>query len=141
MLQKMAREQYNLEITVGPFGIDSRPALILEKYAESEGKGNLFHDAIMHAYWQEARSIDDKEVLKEIAESVGLNVEHFADVFDHSQFDRAVTQDMKLAESYGLTAVPALIFAEKYLISGAQPYETLKRVVEKIQQEAQMENP
>src|SRR5438309_1003388 len=58
MFQKRAREQYGLEINAGPFGINSRPALILEKYAESQGKGDLFHKAVMRAYWQQARSID-----------------------------------------------------------------------------------
>src|SRR5260370_937437 len=67
VLQKRAREQYGLDINRGPFGIDSRPALIVQKYAESQGKGAVFHQAIMQAYWQQARSIGDKALLKEIA--------------------------------------------------------------------------
>ncbi len=34
--------------------------------------------------------------------------------------------------SYGLQGVPALIFNNKYLVSGVQPYEVLKQVVEKV---------
>ena len=75
--EHMAREQYGLEIHSGPFGIDSRLALIADKYAESQGKGEVFHKSVMNAYWQEARGIDDLNVLKEIAENVGLNVEQF----------------------------------------------------------------
>ncbi len=76
LFQKRAHEQYGLDIDAGPFGIDSRPALIAEKYAESQGKGEAFHKAVMKAYWQQARSIDDKAVLTEIAEQVGLNTEN-----------------------------------------------------------------
>jgi predicted DsbA family dithiol-disulfide isomerase len=133
--EQMAREQYGLEIHSGPFGIDSRLALIADKYAETQGKGAAFHRAAMNAYWQEARGIDDLNVLKEIAESVGLNVEQFETALQDPQFDAEVSADVELAHEYGLNGVPALIFENKYLVSGAQPYDTLRRVVEKVQEE------
>ena len=132
MFQKRAREQYGLDINAGPFGIDSRPALITEKYAGSQGKEDAFHKAVMHAYWQQARSIDDPKVLKELAEQVGLETENLDDNLADPAFDAEVTADIDLAHEYGLNAVPALVFADQYLVVGAQPYEVLKRVVEKI---------
>ncbi len=135
MFQKRAHEQYGLDINAGPFGINSRLALILEKYAESQGKGDTFHKAVMHAYWQEARSIDDPAVLKELAEQVGLNTENFDEILTNPQFDAQVSADVDLAYEDGLNAVPALVFADRYLVMGAQPYEALKQVVEKIQEE------
>ena len=87
LLQRRAREQYGLEIHPGPLGIDSRPALIAEEYAEPQGKGNAFHTAVMQAYWQQGRLIDDKDVLKAIAEQVALNTEHFDDVLANPAFD------------------------------------------------------
>jgi predicted DsbA family dithiol-disulfide isomerase len=136
MLEKRAREQYGLEMNVGPFGIDSRPTLIAEKYAETQGKGDAFHKTVMQAYWQQARSIDDKDVLKEIAEQVGLSTENFDDVLASPTFDAEVSADVELAHEYGLTGVPALIFADRYLVMGAQPYDTFKQVVEKVLEEA-----
>jgi predicted DsbA family dithiol-disulfide isomerase len=136
MLEKRAREQYGLDLNVGPFGIDSRPALIAEKYAEAQGRGATFHKAVMQAYWQQARSIDDKAVLKEIVEQVGLSSENFDDVLANPAYDAAVSADVDLAREYGLTGVPALVFADRYLVVGAQPYEVLKQVAEKILEEA-----
>jgi predicted DsbA family dithiol-disulfide isomerase len=136
MLEKRAREQYGLEIHRGPTGIDSRPALIAEKYAEAQGKGAAFHKAVMQAYWQQAKSIDDPAVLKEIAEQVGLDTEHFDAVLTDPGFDAAVSADIDLAHEYGLTGVPALVFADRYLVMGAQPYEVLKQAVERIREEA-----
>lgn len=133
--EQMAREQYGLEVHSGPFGIDSRLALVADKYAEAQGKGEVFHKAVMNAYWQEARGIDDLNVLKEIAGNVGLNVEQFETALKDPQFDAEVVADVELAHEYGLNGVPALIFADKYLVSGAQPYDTLKRVVDKVQEE------
>jgi predicted DsbA family dithiol-disulfide isomerase len=135
MFEKRAREQYGLEINAGPFGIDSRPALIADKYAESQGKGDVFHKAVMETYWQKARSIDDKSVLKEIAEHVGLNTENFETVLKDPTYDAEVSADIDLAREYRLDGVPALIFAEKYLVVGAQPYDTLKQVIEKVREE------
>ena len=135
LFEQMAREQYGLEVHSGPFGIDSRLALSADKYAELQGKGETFHKAVMNAYWQEARSIDDLAVLKEIASNVGLNVEQFETALKDPQFDAEVSADVELAHEYGLQGVPALVFADKYLVSGAQPYDTLKRVVEKVQEE------
>ncbi|GAC1407432.1 MAG: DsbA family oxidoreductase [Ktedonobacteraceae bacterium] len=135
--EQMAREQYGLEIHAGPFGIDSRLALVADKYAESQGeaKGAAFHKAVMNAYWQEARAIDDLNVLKEIAAQVGLNTEQFEGALKEPQFDAQVATDIRIAHEYELNGVPALIFADKYLVSGAQPYDVLKRVVEKVQEE------
>ena len=120
---------------MGPTGINSRPALILEKYAEEQGKGVEFHAAVMKAYWQEARSIDDLAVLKEIAQQVGLDTTNFDDILANPTYDDAVSEDVTLAHEYGMTGVPALVFANKYLVMGAQPYEMLKRVMDKVMEE------
>ena len=134
-MQKRAREQYGLEINAGPFDIDSRSALVAEKFAEAQGKGEAFHKAVMQAYWQDAGAIDDEGVLKELAASVGLNTDNFTSLLASSDFDAQVSADIALAHEYGLDGVPALIFADKYLVMGAQPYDVLKQVVEKVQAE------
>jgi len=124
-----------LEINSGPFGINSRPALVADKYAESQGKGEAFHKAVMDAYWQQARSIEDTTVLQEIAEQIGLNTENFGVALTEPIYDAEVSADIELAREYRLDGVPALVFAERYLVVGAQPYDTLKQVIEKIQEE------
>jgi predicted DsbA family dithiol-disulfide isomerase len=135
MFNKRAREQYGLEINSGPYGINSHPALVADKYAESQGKGEAFHKAVMDAYWQQARSIEDANVLKEIAEHVGLKTENFEAALTDPTYDAEVSADIELAREYRLDGVPALVFAERYLVVGAQPYDTLKQVVEKVQEE------
>ncbi|GAC1393165.1 MAG: hypothetical protein NVSMB38_20000 [Ktedonobacteraceae bacterium] len=74
-------------------------------------------------------------VLKEIAGNVGLNVEQFETALQDPHFDAKVSADIELAHEYGLTGVPALVFENKYLVSGAQPYDTPRRVVEKVREE------
>ena len=131
-MKAMAREHYGIEINDGPFGIDSRPALILAKYAEAQGKGAPFHDEAFRAYWQEAKSIEDESVLKEIMTRVGLDGSHYETAIQNPDHVSAVDADIAQAHAYGLDGVPALIFNNKYLVSGAQPYHVLKQVVEKV---------
>lgn len=134
-LLRRAREQYGVEMNPGPLGANSRPALELEKYAETQGKSAAFHVAAMRAYWEQARDIGDQEVLREIAEQVGLNTKDFEQILASEAFDGQVSADVELAHEYGLTGVPALIFADRYLVMGAQPYPMLKQVVERVIEE------
>lgn len=133
--QRRAREQYGVEVNSGPMNINSRPALDAEKYAEAQGKGKAFHEAVMHAYWQQAQDIGDLNVLQEVAASIGLDSENFSSKIESPEFDAQVSADIALANEYGLDGVPALVFADKYLVMGAQPYNILKQVVEQVQAE------
>lgn len=132
-LYALAREQYGLELQQGPTGQNSRPALIGAKYAEAMGFGPAYHQAILKGYWQEGKAIGDLEVLADLAVSVGLGRTAFLLALDDPRYDAEVTADVEQAFAYGLGGVPALIFAQKYLVSGAQPYPVLVQVVEKVQ--------
>ena len=134
-LLNMAREQYGLELNRGPMGSYSRWALIGAKYAEAQGCGPQYHDAIFRAYWQRANNIGDVEVLAEIAHSIGLERRAFLAALQGETYEAQVEADVEQAYSYGLTGVPALIFGQRYLVSGAQPYEVLRQVVEKVETE------
>jgi predicted DsbA family dithiol-disulfide isomerase len=131
-LLAIARERYHREINQGPFGIDSRPALIGAKYAESQELGLAYHEAVMRAYWQEARDIGNRNVLADIAQAIGLPREEYLAALDDPVYDAQVQADIDIAHVYGLNGVPALIFDNRYALSGAQPADVLRRVIRQI---------
>lgn len=131
-LYAIAREQYGLNMNPGPFGFDSRPALTGAKFAESKGSGPAYHKRVMNSYWQEAQNIGDIAVLEEIAADVGLDRAEFTAALQSAEYQQAVFHDVAQAHAYGINGVPAMIFADKYLVSGAQPYEVLCQAVEQI---------
>ncbi len=131
-LVAIAREHYGIEINSGPFGITSRPALIGAKYAEAQGVGEAYYAAVFRAYWQQARAIDDRQVLAEIASAVGLEANAFLAALGTPEYESAMRADVEQAHAYGLDAVPALVLAGKYLVVGAQPYTVLAQVVDRI---------
>jgi predicted DsbA family dithiol-disulfide isomerase len=137
-LYAMARDQYGLELNSGPFGIDSRPAHVGAKFAESQGQGQgaAYTDAVFRAYWQQARDIGDRAELSAIAASVGLDATAFAAALDAAELTEAVLRDEAEAQFHGLNGVPAIVFAEKYLVSGAQPYSVLENVLAQVRGEA-----
>jgi len=132
-LIQMARDQYGLELNQGPMGINSRSALIGAKVAEAQGKGAAYHDAVFRAYWQRANNIGDVDVLGEIAHAIGLERTAFLIALSDETYEAQVEADIEQAYQYGLTGVPALIFNSRYVVSGAQPYEVLQQVVEKVE--------
>lgn len=134
-LYTTARQQYGVEMNPGPFGFDSRPALTAVKYAEEMGKGNEFHAIVLNGYWLEARNIEDRDILRAMGESIGLDGDALIAAIDDPNYIEQVDADINLARMYGLQGVPALIFEQKYLIPGAVPYTTLRQAVEQIQQE------
>jgi predicted DsbA family dithiol-disulfide isomerase len=131
----MAREQYGLEINPGPFGIDSRPALIGEQYAATQGVGAAYHDAVADAYWLHGRAIDDRELLADLAVSVGLERAAFLAALDAPMYAEAVDAEIAWAAANQISAVPALVFDEKYLVLGAQPYPVLEQVLRQCEDE------
>jgi predicted DsbA family dithiol-disulfide isomerase len=132
-LHAIAREQFGIEISEGPFGINSRQALIGAKYAESTGKGDAYHMAVFRAYWQQAQPIDDRMVLAGIAQEVGLNTEAFLDAMDDASLEDEVIADEEEARVHALTGVPAMVFLRKYLVTGAQSYPVLKDILERLE--------
>lgn len=128
-----AKAQYGLTINPGPFGIDTSRSHIGGKYAESQGVGPAYHEAVMAAYWRDAENIGDDAVLVEIAESVGLGREAFIAALDDQAFADEHKRDVQQAFQYGLNGVPASVLNNKYLVSGAQPYDVFVNVVEQVE--------
>jgi predicted DsbA family dithiol-disulfide isomerase len=131
-LYATARQHYGLELNAGPFGIDSRPALIGAKLAESLGCGDDYHRRVFAAYWQESADIGDTEVLAGLAAEVGIDRTAFLAALDDPAHVAAVDADIAQAQAYGLSAVPATVIDGRYLVEGAQPYAALAQAVEQI---------
>ena len=132
-LYSMAKEQYDLEMNPGPFGINTRPALVGAKFAEAQGLGDAYSTAIFEAYWLRASNIEEPAVLGEIAAAIGLDQADFLAALADEGYQTQMMGDVQQAQQYGLGGVPALVFDNKYLVSGAQPYPVLAEVVEKIE--------
>lgn len=130
----IAEKDYGKQINRGPSGINSRPALIGAKYAEAQGVGEAYHGAMLRAYWQEGRNIEDREEMAAVAESVGLEREGYLAAVDDPQWEEVMLADVQMAHDYMITGVPAMIFENKFSLSGAQPYPGLVNILEQVKE-------
>lgn len=123
-----------MEIHQGPFGINTRSLHQLKKYADAQGKGNEFHDAVLDAYWMDARDVSDPRVRQELLQQVGIE-NAVAEILQDETHTVQVLADERFAYENGMNGVPALVFAEKYLVVGAQPLDVLKQVAARVRAE------
>ena len=100
-------------------------------FARSKGRADEMQERVMRAYFTEGVAIGDPNELTRLAVDVGLDEGETHDALASDAFSADVKKDLQIARENGISGVPAFVFAEKYLVSGAQPADTLLRVLEK----------
>ena len=74
------------------------------------------------------------DVLLDIVGSVGLSVDAAREVLESRSFKDAVDADWEKSRRYGVTGVPTFV-AGGYGVVGAQPYEVLEQLLNKVKAE------
>lgn len=129
----IAQERFGLTLQEPPYRPELRTRLahVATKAAAALGQGDAFHRAVFRAYWFEGRDIGSAAVLAEVAAAVGLAPAAYEAELADDVHRYAVTADQQWAYQAGLGGVPAFIFGERYLVSGAQPVELLRQVADR----------
>lgn len=98
-------------------------------WARLQGKQRALKEALFKAHFSEARSPDDRELLARLSGVVGL---------DESEAQRILTTDAyaeetRQAEQFwlrqGIQGVPAIVFNDRYAVSGAQAQDVFERTI------------
>lgn len=92
----------------------------------------LLKQALFTAYFKDGKDISDRAVLLEVVNELGLDVEKAKDVLDSAEVKEAVRKEQKQFQSMGISAVPAFIINNQYLISGGQPVDVFKQALTEI---------
>lgn len=130
-----------------PFGdrhmtYNSRLAQELGLWAESKGRGHIFHMTAFTAYFVDGKNIAKPEILRELAVQSGLDGDEAMAVISSRSFKGAVDEDWQLSREKNVTAVPTFIMGEQSLV-GAQNYQTLQQLmaVNKLQPKSGSHTP
>jgi len=124
-LKKVA-EELGLPLGERKKTYNSRLAQELAKWAESEGRGDEFHDAVFRAYFVDGKNIGQREELVALATSIGFPAEEAQTILQSRTFKDAVDSDWAKSHQMGITAVPTFVI-DKQTVVGAQPYEVLEQ--------------
>ena len=92
--------------------------------------------ALLRAYHSEGKDPGDHEVLVETAQSVGLDAVEARDVLQSGNYADEVRAEERQYQAMGIQSVPAIIFNQRYLVSGGQPVEAFEQVIQQILAEA-----
>jgi predicted DsbA family dithiol-disulfide isomerase len=92
--------------------------------------------ALLRAYHSEGKDLGDHEVLVETAQSVGLDAGEARDVLQSGNYADEVRAEERQYQAMGIQSVPAIIFNQRYLVSGGQPVEAFEQVIQQILAEA-----
>ncbi|MGY1781533.1 DsbA family oxidoreductase [Geodermatophilus sp. SYSU D01036] len=99
--------------------------------AAERGLQGAVKERLLHAHFEEGRSVFDVDSLAALAVEVGLDeAEVRAALADH-RFRPAVLADGATAQALGATGVPFFVVNRKYGAAGAQPAELLLQVLER----------
>jgi len=105
------------------FHATARPAAEASACAAAQGKFWEYHDKLF------ASSDLTDAKLKSLAGELGLDQAKFDECFDKKQFKADIDKDMADASSVGVSGTPAF-FINGRMISGAQPFEKFKEIID-----------
>jgi predicted DsbA family dithiol-disulfide isomerase len=110
----------------------SVPPAIAAKAAARQGTDAFarYHRALMESYFHHNRNITEAPNLARIAGEAGLDVVAFLEALKDPALGREVVDDHNQAVSMGISGVPTVIVDDRWKITGAQPREVYRRIVE-----------
>jgi predicted DsbA family dithiol-disulfide isomerase len=114
--------------------VNTHRALLAGCYAQQDepARFHSFHHALFHAHFSEGRNLNDDSILKELAESSGLDAARMMAALDAGAFEEVMGETTAEAARTTITAVPAFRFDGRYVIVGAQPAAALAKAVDRI---------
>ena len=128
---------YRLSQTLHLNTVDSHRLIHL---AHEQGGNELqgrVKEALLAAYFTEARNVADHDVLRDVAQAEGLDATRVEEVLGSREFEGDVHADVAQAQAYGASGVPFFVIDQKYGVSGAQPTEVFTQVLERAWAESQ----
>jgi predicted DsbA family dithiol-disulfide isomerase len=101
-------------------------------WARLEGKQLPLKQALLRAYHGEGRDVSNRDVLVDVASSVGLNADKAREILASDTYAAEVRAEEREFQQLGIQSVPAIIFDRQYLVSGGQPSEAFEEAIRKI---------
>ena len=99
--------------------------LALERGVQDQVKERLDR-----ATFSEGLAVSDHEELVAVVAEAGLDPDEARAVLASDRYADAVRADQAQARAYGITGVPFFVVEERYGVSGAQPAELIREVLE-----------
>jgi predicted DsbA family dithiol-disulfide isomerase len=127
---------YRLSETLHLNTVDAHRLIHLAHEQGGTGLQGRVKEALLEAYFTEARNVADHAVLREVAVAAGLDAARVDEVLASREFEDDVHADAAQAQAYGASGVPFFVIDQKYGVSGAQPTEVFAQVLDRAWSES-----
>ena len=100
--------------------------------AADRGLADAAKERLLRAYMTEGEPIGEAATLARLAGDVGLDPDEVRKLLAFDDYTDEVRRDEAEAHALGIHGVPFFVFDRRYGVSGAQPAEVLRRVLDKV---------
>lgn len=109
--------------------LDAHRLLHLARADGPETQGAL-QEAVFAAYFTRTENIADHGTLRRLGVGVGLDAGRIDEVLGSEEYLPEVQADLAQARALGIPGVPFFVVDQRYAVSGAQPTEVFRQVVD-----------
>ncbi|QNF93992.1 DsbA family oxidoreductase [Janibacter sp. YB324] len=99
--------------------------------AKERGLGDEVKEALLSGHFEHGLDIGDVDALARVGADAGLDEGEVRAALADGRYKAAVASDIDMARQIGVTGVPFVVVDMKYAVSGAQPPELFREVVDK----------
>jgi predicted DsbA family dithiol-disulfide isomerase len=129
-------ERLNITIKLPPVQPRSRRAHEAAHWAKHQGRFSEYNEALFRAFFERGEDISNIDVLSRLASDVGLDSSALRQALDKHEYLESVLADEREARKLGISGVPAFVANRKAALSGVQPVENLKKLIERSRSSA-----
>src|SRR3712207_4523035 len=120
--------EYRLDRAIPANTVDAHQVIHL---AGLRGVQDAVNERLLRAYFTEGEAVGDRDTLVRLAAEAGLDADEVRAALDEGRYVGAVRADEAEAQALGIRGVPFFVVDRKYGVSGAQPAEVLRQVLDK----------
>jgi predicted DsbA family dithiol-disulfide isomerase len=101
-------------------------------WARAQGRFDDYHAVIFRAFFERGEDIGDVDVLIALALKLGLDSHSLREALTSHESAASVIADEREAARLEVSGVPAFVANRKAALSGVQPLENLRKLIESV---------
>ena len=103
-------------------------------WANEQGREHDLKMAFFARYFTEGDDVSDTAILLEAVTGIGLDKDEAKAVLDDGRYAEAVREREEFWTSNGISGVPAMVFNQRHLVTGAQGADNYASILTQLQQ-------
>jgi predicted DsbA family dithiol-disulfide isomerase len=121
-----------IQMKLPPLQPRSRLAHEAAHWARTQGRFDHYHAQVFRSFFERGEDIGDIDVLISVAAELGLDSGSLGVALKNRDFENSVLEDEQQAAELGISGVPAFVANRKAALSGVQPVENLRKLIEHV---------